>query len=87
MEEENLDPTGSLATFVSPRQSGSDVFQENLRLIVQDLTGKNVTLDEYTELILMKAKAFPDAEIVEQGNTHLANRPARQLIYTVNEGI
>lgn len=87
-KEENLDPiTGSLATFVSPRQSGSDVFQENLRLIVQDLAGKNVTLDEYTRTYINEIKLFsPDAEIVEQGNTHLANRPARQIIYTVNEG-
>jgi len=57
-QEENLLITGSLATFVSPRQSGSDVFQENLRLIVQDLTGKNVTLDEYTQTYINEIKLF-----------------------------
>jgi len=56
-QKENLDLITGLATFVSPRQSGSDVFQENLRLI-EDLTGKNVTLDEYTQTYINEIKLF-----------------------------
>lgn len=84
---ETLDPiTGSLATFMSPRANGSDVFQENLRLIVQNLAGRNVTLAEYTKTSINEIKLFsPDAEIVEQSNTKLANEPAHQVVYTGRE--
>jgi len=52
--EENLDPiTGSLATFVSPQKNSSDTFQENLRLIVQNLAGKR-NAENTRGLLLMK---------------------------------
>ena len=85
---ETLDPiTGSLATFMAPVQvNNSDVFQENLRIIVQNLAGKNVTLAEYTQTSIEEIKLFsPDAEIVEQRNTQLANEPAHQVVYTGKE--
>jgi len=53
--EENLDPiTGSLATFVSPQKNSSDTFQENLRLIVQNLAGKRNAWMNTRGLLLMK---------------------------------
>ena len=84
---ETLDPiTGSLATFMSPQANGTDVFQENLRLIVQNLAEKNITLAEYTRTSIDEIKLFsPDAEIIEQSNTQLANEPAHQVIYTGKE--
>lgn len=85
--KENLDPiTGSLATFISPQEYGSDVFQENLSLSVQNLVEKNATLAEYTRTSIQEIKLFfPNAEIVEEGNTQLAKRPAHQVVYTGTE--
>lgn len=85
---DTLDPiTGSLATFMSPVQANnSDIFQENIRLIVQNLAGKNVTLEEYTKTSINEIKLFsPDAEIIEQRNTQLANEPAHQVVYSGKE--
>ncbi len=84
----NLDPkqdpiTGSVATFVSPEKGNSAISLENVSLIVDNLPGKNVTLDAYTHDI---KGSNQDAVIVEEGKTNLANRPAYQIIYTKKDG-
>lgn len=83
-----LDPkqdpiTGSLATFLSPKEDNSDIYIENLSLTVNNLPVTNATLDEYTKEIKQYNR---DAVILEEANTTLANRPAYQIVYTKKEG-
>jgi hypothetical protein len=35
---------------LSPRENDTDKFQENVNLLVQDLTGQNIDLDKYAEI-------------------------------------
>jgi len=82
-----LDPkqdpiTGSVATFVSPKTGTSETSLENVNLIVENLPGQNITLDEFTHEIKQSNK---DAIIIEESKTKLSNRPAYQIIYNKKE--
>ncbi|TBR58943.1 serine/threonine protein kinase [Westiellopsis prolifica IICB1] len=77
--------TGSLAKFISPKESNSDQYQENVILFV-NLPANNKKLDEYTRNSITEIKQFfPDAKIISEGKTELAKLPAYQIVYTGKE--
>ena len=39
---------GTVVAFLSPKEGTSDIFQENLNIMVQDLSKSPMTLSEYT---------------------------------------
>ena len=42
-------PSGSLALLLSPLENASDTYREKILVSMQDLSSKNMTLDEYTQ--------------------------------------
>jgi len=48
-----LDKTGQMGTtfiLLSKQTSQQDMFRENVNLMIQDLTGKKISLDKYVEI-------------------------------------
>ncbi len=77
--------TQEVVTFISPKQSNTDKFTENVTIRVENLV-KPLTLEEYTNLLIKEIKNNqPDAKI-EQTSTTLANKPANQLVSTITDG-
>jgi len=74
---------GTVVVFLSPKADASDVFQENLNVGVEDLSGVSITLDEYTELTIDQMGQFiTDFTVIESGKTTLAGNPAYKIVYT-----
>ncbi len=78
---------GVVAAFLSVKESSDDLFQENLNIIIQDLTAQPMTLDEYNNLSLEQIKILiTDFEILSSKKTILAGEPAYEVIYTRKQG-
>ena len=78
---------GTVATFLSPQESASDIFKENVNVIVQDLSTQPMTLEEYTELSVGQVEQFiTDANILDSSVTTLDGTSAHKVVYTGKQG-
>jgi hypothetical protein len=78
---------GMVVAFLAPRESGSDVFQENVNIIVQDLSDQPMTLAEYTELSIAQIEQFiTDASILDSSAVTLAGIPGHKVVLTGRQG-
>ncbi|MBW4507455.1 MAG: protein kinase [Scytonematopsis contorta HA4267-MV1] len=77
--------TGNFARFVPPKEANSDLYQENINLIIHDLPENSRELQQFTQSNLDDIKQSSDVKILEQGETQLANQNAYQVIYTIKE--
>ena len=78
---------GTVAAFLSPQESASDIFQENLNVIIQDLSVQPMTLEEYTELSVGQVEQFiTDANIIDSSATTLDGNSAHKVVYTGKQG-
>ncbi|MDZ8238931.1 MAG: protein kinase [Nostoc sp. ChiQUE01a] len=76
--------TKELVTFLSPKETEKDNFQEFLTINVEDFSG---TLEESKDLFIKEVKAtLSDANIVNTSETTLANKRANQLIFFGKDG-
>jgi serine/threonine-protein kinase len=77
---------GSAVAFLSPQESASDDFRENVNVLVQMLPDK-VTLDQYTKLSLDQApKLITGFDLLDEGSTTLAGSPAHHVHYRGEQG-
>jgi hypothetical protein len=84
--EKQVGALGSAVVMLSPREGDSDEFRENVNVLVQMLPDK-MTLDQYTELSLDQAsKLITGFDLLDQGSTQLAGRPARRIHYRGEQG-
>ncbi|MDG1477069.1 MAG: PsbP-related protein [Vicingaceae bacterium] len=81
-----LNQSGKLGTsfiLFSPLSDEQDQFKENVNLLIQDLTGHNLNLDQYTEVSVNQIKTvLTGAELIESkriDNYH-------NVIYTAKQG-
>lgn len=73
---------GSVVVFLSPRESASDIFQENLNVMIQDLSTQPMTPEEYLDLSLNQIRQITDSNIIDLSETTLVNSPAHKIVYT-----
>src|SRR4030066_1335779 len=67
----------------SPKESVSDTFQENLNLVMNDLSGQQLTLDAYKDLAIESIRqAIMDFSLIEFGPATLAKNPAYKIVFT-----
>jgi hypothetical protein len=84
--ERQVGALGSAVLILSPREGDSDNFRENVSVLVQMVPDK-MTLDQYTELSLDQAsKLITGFDLLDQGSTQLAGRPARRIHYRGEQG-
>ncbi len=75
--------TEAVIAFLSPKSGSSDDFRENINLVMNDLSGQELTLDSYSQVVLEQLKyAFTDMEVLESGYTTLSKNPAYKVVYT-----
>jgi hypothetical protein len=74
--------SGNIVAFLSPKADAKDQFQENVNLMLQDISAQPVTLDQYTELTKKQiTDAMGAGAIVSQGSKVINGHKAIQLIY------
>jgi serine/threonine-protein kinase len=73
-----------VVTFISPKQSDTDKFQEKVNIDIEEFSG---TLADSKKLFIDEIKnTLPDAQIINTSSTTLAFKPANQIIYTGQDG-
>jgi len=78
---------GAVVAFFAPTEGPSDIFQDNVNIIVQDLSAQPMTLDEYTELSLGQIEQFiTDPSILDSSAVTLADIPGHKIVYTGKQG-
>jgi len=78
---------GVVVSLLSPKESATDSFRENLNVVVNDLSAQPMTLDEYRDFTVDDLELLvTDLNIVYSGETTLSNSPAYELVLTGEMG-
>ncbi|MEX2379194.1 MAG: hypothetical protein WD530_00505, partial [Vicingaceae bacterium] len=86
----DLDESGQMGTsffLFSALQSQEDQFRENVNLLIQDLSGHQLDLDEYVELSEDQIKKMiTDSEIIESKRVVNSESTYHKVLYTGKQG-
>jgi eukaryotic-like serine/threonine-protein kinase len=75
--------TGEKAIFISPQESPTDKYQENVSIRVEKLTNPQTTLSSYSESAIAEIqKYYQGVKIIESSATSLSKQPAKLVVYT-----
>ena len=74
---------GASVIFSSPVENKLDFFQENVNVVVADISQKPMSLVEYSQLAVnqMKVVFKENIEVIESGPTYLSGKPAHRFVY------
>ena len=71
--------------FLSPREDDKDLFQENVNLMLQDLSQKPMTVDQYTELTKKQViDNLGASAIISLKNITLSGQQAKEFVYNMD---
>jgi eukaryotic-like serine/threonine-protein kinase len=80
--------TSAVAFFKAPRESPSDVYQENVIVNMKGPSPDDLTLRDYTENSLNSFRNMPNIRLLQSFPNTLAGLPAHMVVYSENsEGI
>jgi len=86
----DLDSSGHAGTkliFYSKQTSSMDLFLENINLLTEDLTGQNITLDQYVELSEGQITGMiQEAEIKDSKRIKFGDTEYHRLVFTGTQG-
>ncbi|NTV45153.1 MAG: hypothetical protein HGB11_01190 [Chlorobiales bacterium] len=86
-----LNQSGLMGTtffLFSPFESADDLFRENVNLMIQDLTGLNMDLNQYTEISEGQVKTLiTNGVIIESKRIKIESGEYHKIIYTGDQGI
>lgn len=86
-----LNQSGQMGTsffLFSPLESDKDNFKENVNLLVQDLTGYNLDLNEYTEISEGQINTLvTNSTLLESKRVNDGKGEYHKIIYTGDQGI
>lgn len=68
--------------FLSPKETSADTMRENVNVLVEDISGDTVTLEQYTASALEQVKSLTNYTLVSQGKSRLGKLPAYSIVYT-----
>ncbi len=76
--------TGEVVTFLSPKQSDADKFQEKVTISVEDFSG---TLQEFNDSIIKENNNnISKAKNIQSNDSSLANKQGKELVFTGKNG-
>jgi len=86
--EAQEDFMGTTVMFMSPLENQQDIFQENISLIVQDLSAQPLTLKQYTDLSLAQIKQIITNVKILKGPspTMMAGEMGNTIVYSGKQG-
>ncbi len=80
-----VDKSGQLSTsfmMFSPLESAQDKFRENVNLLIQDLTGKNIDLNKFTQISEEQIKTLmKNSKIIESKRLKNGTQEFHKIIY------
>jgi hypothetical protein len=89
--EWELDQSGQMGTSLvlfSPLESGEDKFKENINVLIQSLTGRNIDLDKYTEISEEQVKTMlTNPVLIESKRMKAGTQEFHKVIYTADQGV
>lgn len=75
---------GTANFFLSPKENEKDLFQENVNIMIQDLSNQPMTLEDYTNLTKQQVKqAFGSSSIVSIKDLTFAGQQAKKMVYNM----
>jgi hypothetical protein len=81
--EVEQDSFGAVVTFLSPLTSDDDPFHENVNLVIEDLGGADVTLEEYVDAAIAQLRnVIPDIQINDSFEDIMGEERSWLLTYT-----
>ncbi len=73
----------NIFAFQEPKLTAADIIQENLNLIMNDVSGQGITFEKFKDLAMENLKqTVQDFSLIESSSTTLAGNPAQQNIFT-----
>ena len=79
---------GTSFILFSPLSNESDKFKENVNLLIQDLTGYNLNLDQYVEISEGQIKTIvTEGKIISSDRIKENEREYQRMVYTGKQGI
>ncbi len=79
---------GTTFILFSPVENQSDLFRDNVNLIIQDLSGYNLTLEKYIEFSLKQLPSMvEDSKVLFSETVEEKGKVFQKLIYTGKQGI
>jgi hypothetical protein len=86
-----LNQSGQMGTSLilfSPLENEKDQFKENINLIIQDLTGRNIDLDKFVEISEGQVKTMiTKSSLIESTRMKNSNPEFHKMIYLGEQGI
>jgi serine/threonine-protein kinase len=77
--------TSNTLMFLSPREDDKDLFQENVNLMLQDLSNQSMSLEQYTELSQKQTMDHIDSSaIISLKNATIEGQQAKEFIYNLS---
>jgi len=78
---------GVIVMFLAPKDAGRSMFQPNLNITVQELSGTETDLDQYVQSMTEKEKEIiPSYRLDTIEAAELAGQPARRIVFTSKQG-
>jgi eukaryotic-like serine/threonine-protein kinase len=76
---------GNVTAFLSPQEDATDAFQENVNLMLQDLSQQPMDLKQYTEFSKNQiVQAYGASAILSTGSKTIDGQPAVELVYNMS---
>ena len=79
-------PSGSIALLLAPLENASDTYREKILVSLQDLSSKNMTLNEYTKRSINEYRNQTNSNnkihIIESSPATLSGNPAHRIVFT-----
>ncbi len=74
---------GAAAIFYSPKENALDIFQENVNIVVQDISENPMTLEKYTETAIAQMQSVfgINLEILDSSLISVDKRPGHLFIF------
>jgi hypothetical protein len=77
------DSFGAVVTFLAPLTSDADPFHESVNIVVEDLGGVEIDLDEYVEIAVAQLPGLiPDIQLNDQLDDTMGGVPSKIITYT-----
>lgn len=73
-------PTPNAVVFKSPKDGPKDEFQENVSLMLQDISKEQLTLDEFIQVSMMQVQHTKEATILSVIDTLVHGVPAKIIL-------
>jgi hypothetical protein len=73
---------------LSKQTSPNDMFRENVNLIIQDLRGQNISMDDYVEISENQIKTIiTEGNIIESKRIEKDNSEFHEIVFTGKQGV